>query len=662
MYDDKTEGFSERRTSKRRKTKQFLKAFFLAPAARPITARTLVKLILASLKLHPVALAAQFAGIIAFAVMFQQSDVNAVFLTVWCVFGLAHFYFSLHFVRLFWRDRDRVARVRVWIRRWMVLAVSAGIIWGVAGAAFIVPVKGIEQVVTVAVIVAVTFASWPVYSCWMPSLTAFTLLSLTPLTISVAAQYGVSQTAMALVIIAVTVFILYSGRKLNEMVLSSILTDAENRRLVERLKTEINRAESARRATEAVSEQRARFFAAANHDLRQPLQAMGICLDILKRRATPETAPIIAHLTSTSNSISTLVEQVLEVTRMEFGKLELHVEQVDLTALLEEFEQEFGPVAREKGIRFRIRPIPVTVSTDPQLLRRALRNLVSNAIRYTDETRPNAEVVLALRRRGTSRVEIGVYDAGPGLSREDKARIFDTFYRGSAGKARPGTGFGLGLSIVKGICRELGITLSVGSHLGRGSVFRLCLEVSEAEQVRLCSQKVVRAAAVGRLSGPIALVEDNAFVREALGSTLESLGAEVLAYELPDDEACRKLASIENLRLLSDYNLGDDRPTGLDIAGRIEKLKGTRLPAVVLTAVARDLIEARFERPEAGDTMPATLPRILQKPASVEAIVNALNAVSAPSTDTTDRTESSDSKAAPEPVANDSTSASEPQS
>ena len=177
----------------------------------------------------------------------------------------------------------------------------------VAGAAFIVPVKGIEQVVTVAVIVAVTFASWPVYSCWMPSLTAFTLLSLTPLTISVAAQYGVSQTAMALVIIAVTVFILYSGRKLNEMVLSSILTDAENRRLVERLKTEINRAESARRATEAVSEQRARFFAAANHDLRQPLQAMGICLDILKRRSTPETAPIIAHLTSTSNSISPLV-------------------------------------------------------------------------------------------------------------------------------------------------------------------------------------------------------------------------------------------------------------------------------------------------------------------------------------------------------------------
>ena len=390
---------------------------------------------------------------------------------------------------------------------------------------------------------------------------------------------------------------------------------------------------------------------------------MGICLDILKRRSTPETAPIIAHLTSTSNSISTLVEQVLEVTRMEFGKLELHVEEVDLTALLEEFEQEFGPVAREKGIRFRIRPIPVTVSTDPQLLRRALRNLVSNAIRYTDETRPNAEVVLALRRRGTSRVEIGVYDAGPGLSREDKARIFDTFYRGSAGKARPGTGFGLGLSIVKGICRELGITLSVGSHLGRGSVFRLCLEVSEAEQVRLCSQKVVRAAAVGRLSGPIALVEDNAFVREALGSTLESLGAEVLAYELPDDEACRKLASIENLRLLTDYNLGDDRPTGLDIAGRIEKLKGTRLPAVVLTAVARDLIEARFERPEPGETMPATLPRILQKPASVEAIVNALNAVSTPSgplTPSTDTTHSSDTTESSESTDSSAASSADP--
>lgn len=145
-------------------------------------------------------------------------------------------------------------------RRWTVLATCAGIIWGVAGAAFLVPVSGILQVVTVAVIVAVTFASWPVYSCWMPSLTFFTLLSLAPMTISVAVQYGVSQTIMALVLLVVTVFILYSGRRLNEMILSSILMDDENRRLVERLKREVSRTEAARRATQAESERRARFL------------------------------------------------------------------------------------------------------------------------------------------------------------------------------------------------------------------------------------------------------------------------------------------------------------------------------------------------------------------------------------------------------------------
>lgn len=615
----------------RRSAIAFLKAFLMLPASRSVTARTLAKLVLASMKLLPVALAAQFTGLVSLLATFWHSDVSRVFLCIWAGFGFVQIYFALHFVRGFWRDRDRVARVRLWIRRWTVLATCAGIIWGVAGAAFLVPVSGILQVVTVAVIVAVTFASWPVYSCWMPSLTFFTLLSLAPMTISVAVQYGVSQTIMALVLLVVTVFILYSGRRLNEMILSSILMDDENRRLVERLKREVSRTEAARRATQAESERRARFFAAANHDLRQPLQAMGIYLNILKRRATPQTAPVIEQVSTTMSVISTLVEQVLEVTRMEFGRLEMHPEVISIPALLTEVDREFRPVAEEKGLRFRVRPINAAVRTDPVMLRRALKNLITNAIRYTEK--PGGEIVVAARLLGGARVSIGVYDSGPGLTKNDIEKIFDTFYRGDAAKASSASGFGLGLSIVKGLCRQLGIELSVGSRLGRGSVFRLVLDLSEAEQVRLFEHAPEGRGDVRRFEGTAALIEDNAFVQTAMRDVLESWGASVVSDAAPSEAFWRAVDAAAKkhppLVLISDYNLGEGVPTGLNAAGMLEKRLGRPVPAVLITAVARDLIEGDFEREHSGEAgaggpAPEHLPVILQKPCSAEALNEAV--------------------------------------
>lgn len=345
------------------------------PSASHMTGRMISKMILTSLKLHPVALLAQFAGMTSLVATFWQSEVSRVFLLVWYAFGLAQIYFALRYVRYFWQDRDRVARIRIWVRRWTALAIAAGIIWGVAGPSLMLPLSGISQVVTVAVVVAVTFASWPVYSCWLPSLTGFTLLSLIPLMVTFAVQFGISEALMVLVMIVSCAFILYSGRKLNEMVLASILTDDKNRRLVERLKVEVNQSEKARRQAEHLSERRSRFFAAANHDIRQPLQAMGIYLDLLRRRSTPATAPIVEELVHTSESISTLVEQVLTVTRMEFGRLDLHPEVIALPEFLEELVQECRPIAEKRGLSVRFASVPVSITTDRLMLKRALKNL-----------------------------------------------------------------------------------------------------------------------------------------------------------------------------------------------------------------------------------------------------------------------------------------------
>lgn len=606
-------------------TWRFLRVFFMTSASRHITGRTLSKLILSSLKLFPVAVAAQLAGMFCLAGMFWSSEVSRFFLMFWFLCGLVQIWLSLRYVRSFWRDRDRVDRIRIWIRRWTALAVYAGIIWGVAGPAFLLPLSGISQVVTVAVVVAVTFASWPVYACWLPSLTTFTVLSLTPLVVAVAAQYRVSQLMIAIVILVSTIFILYSGRKLNELIVSAILTDAQNQRLVERLRVEISRAENARRTMQQESERRARFFSAANHDIRQPLQAMGIYLDILKRRATPQTAPVIEQLSITSSAISTLVEQVLTVTRMEFGQMELHPEHVSVPQLLKELADECRPIAEKKGLRLRVVSPPATILTDVVSVKRALKNLVSNAIAYSEADAPVPEIVIGARRIG-SKLTIGVYDCGPGISREDRERIFGTFYRGQAGKARPGSGFGLGLSIVRGIARQLGAKLSMSSHLGRGSVFRLTFNIDEAEQADKLEVPVPAGGEILPVTGTVLLLEDNRFVRDAMQSMLEGWGATVIASGEPGEAFYEEAEAAGNISVLvSDYNLGEDQPTGLEAGGVLEGRLGRPLPMVLLTAVAGDLIEAEYRRGRReGGAVPAALPLILQKPADGRALNEAI--------------------------------------
>lgn len=603
------------------------------PAGSHMTARVLTKMLLASLRLQPIAILAQFAGMTSLTAVFWNSDLSRIFLVIWYSFGMAQIALSVRFLRYFWRDRNRVARIRLWIRRWTALAVAAGVIWGVAGPSMMLPLSGISQVVTVAVVVAVTFASWPVYSCWLPSLTAFTLLSLSPMMITFAVQFSISQALMVLVLVVSSGFILYSGRKLNEMVMSAILTDDKNQRLVDRLKNEINRAERARRQAEAISERRSRFFAAANHDIRQPLQAMGIYLDLLRRRASAQQKPIVDQLIHTSESISTLVESVLTVTRMEFGRLDIHPETIEVPGFLTELANECRPIAEKKGLRLRVVADTATVNTDPLLFKRAIKNLVSNAIAYSRPEAPVPEIVLAARVRQDT-LTVAVYDCGNGLSHDDKERIFHTFFRGSAGKQNPGGGFGLGLSIVKGIATQLGATLTVASRLGRGSVFRFALPLHrqavpvKAESLELASEK-------GDFTWPkrVVLLDDNTLVAQAVGALLEGHGVEVTTFTSPSrlmaNEAYPALFADVDV-LITDFNLGEGELDGLEVASAVysELAQTDHQPdMVLLTAVSRDLIETRWHELIAqGDTNGMAFPTVLQKPVSDTSLARALQA------------------------------------
>ena len=264
--------------------------------------------------------------------------------------------------------------------------------------------------------------------------------------------------------------------------------------------------------------------------------------------------------------------------------------------------------------------------TDPQLLMRALRNLLTNALAYTQE----GEVVLAARLVGKKRVSICVVDSGAGIAKADQKRIFESFFRAETTKNTT-EGYGLGLSIVRIIGQLLNLRVSLGSREGRGSIFRLELPVHEQQQAEIFTRAHLKKTTFEALPATIVLIEDNAIVRESLKVLLESWGARVIASEYLDDETVEAIRNTTLIHaILCDYNLGDDRLTGLQLIPAITRLIGYRVPSILLTAVSSDEIRSQYVRElsllNAQEAALFAIPQILQKPASGETLNAALHA------------------------------------
>ena len=570
-------------------------------AHRRTSSRILSEQIHVSLRLLPVALIGQIMGAMGLLARFWPL-VNHVMMICWVVCLGASVWMWVRLRRRFLADIEREAHIREWLRQWMILSAFTGVVWGFAGIAFLITQDTMDIVVLVSVMVAVVFASWPAYSCWIPSLFTVMLLSLAPLTVGLSSALEIGRTALTGTVIVLICFVLYSGRRLGEVVVMAVTRDAQNERLVARLKSEKLSAESERRAVAEASEKRAKFFAGANHDLRQPLQAMGIYLQILQMQSTPETKEVIAQLDSTARSISTLVEQLLEVSRIETGHLDVKMENVSVTDLFADLASEFAPVAASKELFFLTRPLPLTVHTDPLFVRRILANLITNAIRYSDKK--GGRIVLAARRLARDRITIGVYDEGPGIAKEEKGRIFEAFYRGEAGKHAE-TGYGLGLSVFR---------------LEFSSV-KPAREAHAAEGLPLTTDLDMR--------GVVGVLEDNDIVRNAVTAIIRSWGATVVASREPSQEFISRMvteAQDGNLAaLLSDYNLGEGVMTGLEAIFAVRIGAQKNFPCVLLTAVSEDVIGRAYRSLVLNpDNDGQAMPVILQKPAGAEALASAL--------------------------------------
>lgn len=233
---------------------------------------------------------------------------------------------------------------------------------------------------------------------------------------------------------------------------------------------------AAKTAAEQSEQARARYLAAASHDLRQPVQAATLYIKLLQDKITDHTLRRILDLLQASHeSLLAILTALLDLARVEAGVVSPILEPVPVGPLLASLAEEWREAATRGGLELRTVPSSLTVVTDRLLLERILRNLLSNAITYTE----HGKVLLGVRRRPGS-AEIQVLDTGPGIPQQHLADIFKEFHQISPPGKRRHQGIGLGLAIVAQTARLLGHQVRVHSQVGRGSLFSVSLPRADA--------------------------------------------------------------------------------------------------------------------------------------------------------------------------------------
>ena len=366
--------------------------------------------------------------------------------------------------------------------------------------------------------------------------------------------------------------------------------------------------EAARMAAEQASQAKSRFLAAASHDLRQPLQSLFLytqLLDQIGRLPEERQTSLIASIRAGLESLKRLLDGILDLSKLDAGLMRAVPTEVSLAELLDKLAGEYGSRAAAKGLRLKMVGCSRWVRSDPVLLERVLRNLIENALRYTE----TGGIVVGCRHRAGA-VRLQVVDSGAGIPGDQQEAIFQEFFQLGNAEGDREKGLGLGLSIVRRICSILGHEVGLASAVGRGSCFWV-------ELPTVAAQRPLPEAAAGPPAGKglVVIVDDDRLVRDAFFAVLTGFGYDCLAAASAAEavgllEACGRRPDF----VVADYRL-QGGATGAQAIAAIGLHCGGPVPGILVT----------------GDTEPERLAeakirglRLLIKPVSGEALARVI--------------------------------------
>ena len=339
--------------------------------------------------------------------------------------------------------------------------------------------------------------------------------------------------------------------------------------------------EDAKHQSELANAAKSRFLAAASHDLRQPLQSLTLLQGLLAKTVQGEKAErLVARIDDTLGAMSGMLNTLLDINQIDSGTV--HADMVDFAIgdMFARLRNEFNYHAQAKRLQLRVVPCGLTIFSDPRLLEQMIRNLLSNALKYTK----CGKILLGCRRRDGI-VNIEIWDTGVGIAEVELHAIFDEYHQIDNAARERSRGLGLGLSIVQRLGKLLGHRVSVRSQPGKGSVFSIEVKLPQSGRER--SQKPAghddEKQESHKRSGTVLVVEDDPEVRELLELFLKGEGH--VTATAPDGLVALGMVAHDKLKpdlILADFNLPKGL-NGLELAAKLREALQHQVPVIILT-------------------------------------------------------------------------------
>jgi len=461
-----------------------------------------------------------------------------------------------------------------WGRYAVISAALAGVIWGATGLALNIPGSLSYQIVVLLVTTGLAFTSTNLSAPYLPAYRAFVYPTFVLAAVPFLLAGDVWRLAIGLGTLAFLPLVLRYADRLCRALRASIEVRLRNSELVEELRAQKKTAEEANVA-------KSRFLAVASHDLRQPLHALELFVQALEDTPLPAHAhQLVGNVRRSVNSMEELFDALLDISRLDAGAVRARVDTIALAEVFERLSFEYAPVAKQKGLALCVMKTSLYVRSDPTLLARIVRNLLANAVRYTEHGR----ITIGCRRRG-GQVSIEVWDTGPGIPAEKYAEVFQEFAQLGNPERDRRKGLGLGLAIVERLAKLLGHGLELRSTVGKGSVFAVTATRGRHEDQSILDP-VAEITARFDLTGRLALlIQSDIAGREALRDLLTSWNCEVLMAA----SGAEMLACLSGLGRPPDLIIADGPAPAENGTADVEMLRNefnADVPAVLVGSAA----------------------------------------------------------------------------
>ena len=509
---------------------------------------------------------------------------------------------------------------RRWATAFTMISLAEGLGWGWGSVRLVTGGNLETELLVLVVTLGVTAGAIPAYSPYLPAFLAFFAPATFPYFLRSATSHDRMEQAtvwlMLLFIGGIGGLGVKASQTFGQIVTLRILTEelAEGLRRQKALAEEANRAKSS-------------LLAAASHDLRQPVHALGLFVGALRSIALPAEAERLAkRIEGSIQALDGLFTALLDISQLDAGTAEVRRYVFPIQTLLDRICHDHAADAQAKSLLLVNHTCSAVVYTDPALMERVLRNLVSNAIRYTDRGR----VVVGCRRRGDA-LSVQVWDTGRGIPSDQQERIFQEYYQIWNPERDRTKGLGLGLAIVRRLIDILGCQLDFCSAPGRGSCFAVTLPLSH-ERVDETTELVGAPHAGALTRGLVVVIDDEIAILDAMYALLTKWGHRVVAAASGDD-AMTRLADVPMRPdvIICDYRLRAGE-NGIEVIERLRSEYNAAIPAMLITGdtAADRLIEAKasglllLHKPVANSKLRAAIANLITAPAPDDDALDAI--------------------------------------